>query len=150
MKTSVTHVTVKDLIGVRIKTTKTYFAVSLKKFFACRLSGFGGFYVFHIIQELLKHFMCFVLCPMDYISENGWMHEIRLNQGYLCSKVFVLCYNVYLNVRNQIIPHDTVLYALLIDLAFPKIHLDVNFFAEFHLSLGFHGLLKIANRFIIL
>lgn len=76
MKTSVTHVTVKNLIRIRIKTTETYLTVSLKKLLACRLSSFCGFYLFHIIQELLNHFMCFVSCPMNYVPEYCGMHQV--------------------------------------------------------------------------
>ena len=150
MKTGVTHVAVKDLIGVRIKTTEAYFAVSLKELFACRFSGFGGFNVFHIVQELLNHFIRFVSCPMNYVPENRGMHEIWLDQSYLFRKVLILCFHVCLNVRNQVIPHNAVLGVLLIDLTLPKFHLDVNFLAEFHLVLGLHSFLELAYWKVVL
>lgn len=49
MKAGVTHVTVEDLIGVRIKTRETDLAIGLKKLFVYGLSGFGGFCLFHIV-----------------------------------------------------------------------------------------------------
>lgn len=64
MKTSVAQVTVKNLIRIRIKTAKTYFTISLKKLFSVRLTGFSGFYHFHILQKLFNHLVSFIFCSM--------------------------------------------------------------------------------------
>ncbi len=96
MKTGVTHVAIKNLIRVRIKTTKTNLAIGLEKLFVCCLSSFGGFYHFHIIQKLFYHLMCFVLCAMDDVPENCEVHQALLDRGYLSSKVLMLCLNAIL------------------------------------------------------
>ena len=97
MKTRVTHVTIKNLIRVRIKTTKTYLAIGLKKLFICCLSSFGGFYHFHILQKLFYHFMCFVPCAVDDVPEDCEMHKALLDRGYLGSRVLVLFLFLFLN-----------------------------------------------------
>ena len=74
MKTRVAHVAVKNLIGVRIKTTKTYLAICLKKLLACNLTSFGGFCLFHIVQKLFYHLVCLILRPILNVPQNGKMH----------------------------------------------------------------------------
>lgn len=97
MKTRVTHVAIKNLIRVRIKTTKTNLAIGLKKLFICCLSSFGGFYHFHILQKLFYHFMCFVPCAVDDVPEDCEMHKALLDRGYLGSRVLILFLFLFLN-----------------------------------------------------
>ena len=83
MKTGVTHVTVEDLIGIRIKATKTNLAIGFKELFIDGLSCFGGFRLFHIIQKLLYHLRCFVLSSMLNVTQDCIMHEGFLEFGHL-------------------------------------------------------------------
>lgn len=100
VKACITHVTIKDLIGVRIKTTEAYFAISLKKLFIDWFSCLSRFNHLHIIDELIEHLLSFILCPMLNISQYRVMHESFLNFNYFRIKILHLHLNGILMISN--------------------------------------------------
>ena len=64
MKTCIAHVAIKNLIRIIIKTTKTYFTVSLKIFLVSTLMSLDWFNKLVIFKKLFQHVLSFVPGPM--------------------------------------------------------------------------------------
>ena len=79
MEACVTHVTVKNLIRIRIKTTETDLTIGFKKLFVRDFSCFCRLYLLHALKHLLEHLLSLILGTVLNVADDRVMHQSLLN-----------------------------------------------------------------------